>query len=39
VDDVRSLLKVPGLFGAIVGKAVYEGRVDLKKAIALTGSK
>ena len=39
MDDVRSLLKVPGLFGAIVGKAVYEGKVDLREAIALTGSK
>jgi phosphoribosylformimino-5-aminoimidazole carboxamide ribotide isomerase len=36
MDDIRALLKVPGLFGAIVGKAVYEGRVDLKEAISLT---
>lgn len=36
MDDIRSLVKVPGLFGAIVGKAVYEGRVDLREAISLT---
>jgi phosphoribosylformimino-5-aminoimidazole carboxamide ribotide isomerase len=37
MDDIRDLLKVPGLFGAIVGKAIYEGRVDLKEAVSLTG--
>lgn len=35
MDDIRELLKVPGLFGAIVGKAIYEGRVDLKEAVRL----
>jgi phosphoribosylformimino-5-aminoimidazole carboxamide ribotide isomerase len=37
MDDIRDLLEVPGLFGAIVGKAIYEGRVDLKEAVSLTG--
>jgi len=38
MDDIRELLKVTGLFGAIVGKAIYEGRVDLKEAVLLTGN-
>lgn len=36
MDDIRALLKVGGLFGAIVGKAVYEGRVDVGEAVRLS---
>ncbi|HVN72060.1 MAG TPA: 1-(5-phosphoribosyl)-5-[(5-phosphoribosylamino)methylideneamino]imidazole-4-carboxamide isomerase [Desulfomonilia bacterium] len=36
MDDIRALLQVGCLFGAIVGKAVYEGRVDVHEAVRLT---
>jgi len=36
MDDIRALLTVKGLFGAIVGKAVYEGRVDVREAVRLS---
>jgi len=36
MDDIRALLAVKGLFGAIVGKAVYEGRVDVREAVRLS---
>jgi phosphoribosylformimino-5-aminoimidazole carboxamide ribotide isomerase len=35
LDDVRALKKL-GLAGCIVGRALYEGRLDLKQAIAIT---
>ena len=35
LDDVRTLKKL-GLAGCIVGRALYEGRLDLKQAIAIT---
>lgn len=34
LDDIRELLKLP-VWGAIVGRSLYEGKVDLKAAIAL----
>ena len=34
MEDIRALRKIHGLMGVITGKAVYEGRIDLKKAIA-----
>jgi phosphoribosylformimino-5-aminoimidazole carboxamide ribotide isomerase len=34
VDDVRRLAQV-GLAGCIIGRALYEGRLDLREAIAL----
>jgi phosphoribosylformimino-5-aminoimidazole carboxamide ribonucleotide (ProFAR) isomerase len=33
LDDVRALAAVPGLAGVIVGKAIYEGRLDLRDAL------
>jgi phosphoribosylformimino-5-aminoimidazole carboxamide ribotide isomerase len=35
LDDVRAMKKL-GLAGCIVGRALYEGRLDLKQAIAIT---
>lgn len=36
MDDIRALLAVGGLFGVIVGKAIYEGRVDVREAVRLS---
>src|SRR4030065_2948881 len=36
IDDIRNLLKIKGLWGAITGKAIYSGSLDLKEAINLT---
>jgi phosphoribosylformimino-5-aminoimidazole carboxamide ribotide isomerase len=36
LDDVRTMKKL-GLAGCIVGRALYEGRLDLKQAIAIAG--
>jgi phosphoribosylformimino-5-aminoimidazole carboxamide ribotide isomerase len=33
LDDLIELSKIKGLFGAITGKAIYEGRLDLRQAI------
>ena len=38
MEDIRALNEIPGLMGVITGKAVYEGRIDLKEAIAQSGS-
>jgi phosphoribosylformimino-5-aminoimidazole carboxamide ribotide isomerase len=38
MDDIRALKTIPGLMGVITGKAVYEGRIDLKEALAESGS-
>jgi len=36
IDDIRKLLTVKEVSGVIVGKAFYEGKIDLKKAFQLT---
>lgn len=36
MDDIKTLLQVEGLYGAIVGKAIYEGRVDVREAVRLS---
>lgn len=36
IEDIRNLLKIPDLWGAITGKAIYEGTLDLKEAIKLS---
>ncbi len=36
IEDVRNLLKIPNLWGAITGKAIYSGSLDLREAIKLT---
>lgn len=35
LDDIRRLMSIPGVDGAILGKALYTGAVDLGEAIAL----
>jgi phosphoribosylformimino-5-aminoimidazole carboxamide ribotide isomerase len=34
MEDLWALAAVPGLVGAIAGKAVYEGRIDVARAVA-----
>jgi len=36
IDDIRKLLATKEVSGAIIGKAFYEGKIDLKKAFQLT---
>ena len=38
LDDIKNLLKIKGVWGAITGKALYSGAIDLKKAIKISGS-
>lgn len=40
LDDLKKLIAVEseGIMGAITGRAVYEGKLDFKKALALTAS-
>jgi phosphoribosylformimino-5-aminoimidazole carboxamide ribotide isomerase len=35
LDDIRRLMAIPGVSGAILGKAIYTGAVDLKEALEL----
>jgi phosphoribosylformimino-5-aminoimidazole carboxamide ribotide isomerase len=36
IDDIKNLLNVKNVWGAITGKAIYTGSLDLKEAIKLT---
>lgn len=36
IEDIRNLLQVKNVWGAITGKAIYSGSLDLKAAIQLT---
>jgi len=36
LDDIRKLLEVDSVWGAITGKAIYSGSLDLREAIALS---
>lgn len=36
IEDIRTLMKITNLWGAITGKAIYSGSLDLKDAITLT---
>lgn len=36
IDDIKRLLEIKGLWGAITGKAIYSGAIDLREAIKLT---
>ena len=38
IEDIRNLLKIPNLWGAITGKAIYAGSLDLKEAIRIASS-
>lgn len=35
LDDVKALAALPGLVGVIAGKAIYEGRLDVREALAV----
>lgn len=35
LEDIRRLMTIPGVTGAILGKAIYTGAIDLKEALAL----
>ena len=37
LDDLRQLAGIPGVDGAIVGRALYTGAVDLRRALAEVG--
>jgi len=37
IDDIRQLSTVPGVAGVIVGRALYTGAVDLRRALAEVG--
>ncbi|MBF0473068.1 MAG: 1-(5-phosphoribosyl)-5-[(5-phosphoribosylamino)methylideneamino]imidazole-4-carboxamide isomerase [Nitrospirae bacterium] len=38
IEDIKNLLNINGLYGAITGKAIYSGSLDLGLAIALASS-
>lgn len=35
LEDIKALMQVKGLWGVITGKALYEGRLDLREAVEL----
>ena len=35
MDDIKNLMKIQNLWGAITGKAIYSGAMDLKEAIQI----
>ena len=37
IEDIRNLSRIEGLWGAITGKALYAGSLDLKEAIRVAG--
>jgi len=39
IEDVRNLLKIDNLWGAITGKAIYSGSLNLKEAVQLSEKK
>ena len=41
LDDISALLKVEsaGVEGAVIGRALYDGRIDAGAALALVGAK
>ena len=39
IEDIKNLLKIDGLWGAITGKAIYSGTLDLREAIKLAEGK
>ena len=36
IDDIKALLEIKDLWGAITGKAIYSGSLDLKEAIRMS---
>ena len=39
LDDIKSLLEIKNLWGAITGKAIYSGSLDLKEALKLASGR
>lgn len=39
IEDIRNLVRIKGLWGAITGKAIYSGTLDLKEAIGVSEGK
>jgi phosphoribosylformimino-5-aminoimidazole carboxamide ribotide isomerase len=37
-DDVHRLAQMPGLYGCIIGKALYDGAVNLRELAATRGA-
>lgn len=37
LDDILRLQSIPGVTGAVLGKAIYTGAIDLSSALAFTG--
>lgn len=35
IEDIKRLMSINGLYGAIIGKALYSGAIDLKEAIKI----
>jgi phosphoribosylformimino-5-aminoimidazole carboxamide ribotide isomerase len=38
IDDIKRLKEIPGLWGAITGKALYTGKLDLREAIKIVSA-
>src|ERR1700739_4092634 len=38
MEDVRRLAALPGLYGTIIGKALFDGTVDLSEAVAVANA-
>jgi phosphoribosylformimino-5-aminoimidazole carboxamide ribonucleotide (ProFAR) isomerase len=38
MEDVRRLASLPGLYGTIVGKALFDGTIDLSEAVAVANA-
>ncbi|MDH3701628.1 MAG: 1-(5-phosphoribosyl)-5-[(5-phosphoribosylamino)methylideneamino]imidazole-4-carboxamide isomerase [Alphaproteobacteria bacterium] len=38
LDDLRALSAASGIAGAIIGRALYDGRIDLSAALAMAGA-
>lgn len=39
INDIKRLLQIDGLYGAITGKALYSGALDLEEAIKITAAR
>jgi phosphoribosylformimino-5-aminoimidazole carboxamide ribotide isomerase len=39
INDIKNLMTIKNLWGAITGKAIYSGAIDLREAIKITESK
>jgi phosphoribosylformimino-5-aminoimidazole carboxamide ribotide isomerase len=37
LEDIQQLVGIPGLAGVIVGRALYSGALDLRRALAAIG--